>query len=590
MFRRAEDGLPPDAFYPANLKALGFFVNGTGHVRKIKYPDKNFDYRFSNNDRHNDVRREAFQTCLREEVDKRLRALGLTKLYLANPTKPTPGLPLPANPPPRPSIPILAPPTEILRTKKKVYVVINDSNQDLGILAYRQLQRDLGINGGSVINYAKEIYARSSESKDSINIYDDLAEIKNKDRDTPALIVLNPGQLLYSHKQDRALSLQSWNAQPRKSICHDNIRIDDNLNYVPGMKTAKEHIDFAWRTVFYNTESKYIHEEAQVYIVAIEDGAANYLELVDKNPVWFAARVAALALISPNKVAAQFKSRKARKFLSEKARAWSHTELSSNPQDCIGIPGARIPGTNTVPICTTFAASDQPSAECIFTDFNVQHEILNFFDEVASSEDPFRWCNPDFDISPSILQPAKKEEKTNNPGFEDEVSSEQQAIDELCSEIKHMKASHVATPFYPIDPELNAGSYNLAKRIAIAESELKGLETKLLAKGGLKAGQGEEVRGKWETKGGGPKVPFAGTMVDSEALKAAGLLETAEEGLAEVDSGNGGDVGRGPEAKSEPEIKQEPEIKRDPEVKTGPEIKTEPETNKEPEIKREPEE
>ena len=29
----------------------------------------------------------------------------------------------------------------------------------------------------------------------------------------------------------------------------------------------------------------------------------------------------------------------------------------------------------------------------------------------------------------------------------------------------------------------------------------------------------------------GPKVPFAGTMVDSELLKAAGLVESAEEGL-----------------------------------------------------------
>jgi hypothetical protein len=37
--------------------------------------------------------------------------------------------------------------------------------------------------------------------------------------------------------------------------------------------------------------------------------------------------------------------------------------------------------------------------------------------------------------------------------------------------------------------------------------------------------------GNWKMQVEGPKVPFAGTMVDSELLKAAGLVESAEEGL-----------------------------------------------------------
>ena len=54
--------------------------------------------------------------------------------------------------------------------------------------------------------------------------------------------------------------------------------------------------------------------------------------------------------------------------------------------------------------------------------------------------------------------------------------------------------------------------------------------------GAVKAGEAEEIRENWEPQYDGPKVPFAGTMVDSELLKGAGLFETAEKALQEMDS------------------------------------------------------
>jgi hypothetical protein len=110
-----------------------------------------------------------------------------------------------------PHIPILAPLPGILKTRKRIIVVVNDAMQDLGILAYRHMQRDLGLNGGSVVNFVKEIVKRSATG-DATAKYGDIFEdgFRLEDEaDTPALVVLNTGQLLYSHKYNKAMTMRS---------------------------------------------------------------------------------------------------------------------------------------------------------------------------------------------------------------------------------------------------------------------------------------------------------------------------------------------------------------------------------------------
>src|SRR4051794_32513348 len=95
-----------------------------------------------------------FLVCQQNEVLCRLSELGIGKLYLPQLTN--------TRPADEASVPILAPSAEILKTRKRVIVLVNDTLQDLGILAYRRLQRECGVNGGSVINFAKEVVKRSS--------------------------------------------------------------------------------------------------------------------------------------------------------------------------------------------------------------------------------------------------------------------------------------------------------------------------------------------------------------------------------------------------------------------------------------------
>jgi hypothetical protein len=136
------------------------------------------------------------------------------------------------------------------------------------------------VNGGSVTNFAKELIKRSTPAKDDFDIFKDGAGVENKAEETPGLIVMNCGQLLYSYKFGEAKSVRSWTAMPRKSSCHDSIKITED-NHIDGNREAKEHIQFVLENVINN--KNFVAEDAEVYVVGIEDGAENLLFILDEN-------------------------------------------------------------------------------------------------------------------------------------------------------------------------------------------------------------------------------------------------------------------------------------------------------------------
>ncbi|KAF2467173.1 uncharacterized protein BDR25DRAFT_376025 [Lindgomyces ingoldianus] len=589
MFRRVEEGLPPDASYPADMKKLGYFINEAGHIRMIAYPDQGFQYHFSNQERHNEVHREAIQICWRQEVADRLAALGLSKLYL--PTLTT------TKPEAQPHIPILAPPAKILKSRKRVVVIINDSLQDLGILAYRQMQRGLGLNGGTIVNFAKEMVHRSTESGDEFDIFRDRAGVEGKEKDIPGLIVMNTGQLLYSHKYNEALTVRSWLSMPRKSICHESIKIHEVENRVEGHRTPEEHIKTVFDRIIKNPD--FVAPDAEVYAIGIENGADYLLDVLNGDMDKYGSRITALALAQPSYVSSQICNANLKAFLRQRARKWILSPLSSDPHDCVEMPPSAVradgaptssqtakpskpvswletlvPPTSVPaisgllnrfslstahqaqssrepsydsddrsPICPAFAGGLSSIGECVFTNSELQKCILNFFEEVAQNPAEFR--NPDFKVIIADPMQAEWEHAAEEGQGEDDedagyrellppgMSPEREEIDDQKARLINMKESLKATP--KNDPELEMGRQGLEKRIVKAEHELQELVTKAMATGALKHGEAQEVRDKWETVGNGPKIPFAGTMVDSELVKGAGLLDTAEEALANLE-------------------------------------------------------
>lgn len=251
----------------------------------IEAPEKAYVFRCTNNERVNEVRREAMQgktsnscriktdsitACQREESEKRLAALGVTRLYFPalSTTKPV-----------GPHIPILASPPEILKKRKRVIVLINDSLQDLGILAYRQLHGELGVNGGSIVNFVKEVIKHSDIDATSKfeDIFEDGRGVED-DNDIPAIVAMNTGQLLYSYKHNQAMTLRSWSAMPRKSIVHDMIRIHEEENHVEGHRSPKDHIKSVFDNILCNSDR--VASGAEVYVIAIENGTENLLNLL----------------------------------------------------------------------------------------------------------------------------------------------------------------------------------------------------------------------------------------------------------------------------------------------------------------------
>ena len=194
-------------------------------------------------------------------------------------------------------------------------------------------------------------------------------------------------------------------------------------------------------------------------------------------------------------------------------------------------------GSGDVP-CPTFAGGKEPTGECVFTEPDVQRAILSFFEEVAQDLDNYR--NPKFATAVNIPQPTADapfalDANATMPGTADiqptspMMTPEQAELEEARAKLEDMRTALKACP----DNEelLAKGRARLTGKIANQETLIKDLQAKALGSGSLGAGEAEGVRQEWTQDVNGTQVPFAGTMVDSELLKAAGLGETAREGL-----------------------------------------------------------
>ncbi|XP_014552667.1 hypothetical protein COCVIDRAFT_109654 [Bipolaris victoriae FI3] len=387
MFRRVENTMKADPSFPADLKQLGFFINDTGHIRMIDAPDKAHTYNATNNERVNELRCEAMHACQRREVEARLSRLGINRIYLPQYTLEKPN---------GPSIPILAPDPETLKTRKQIIVLINDTQQDLGILSYSQLSRDLGINGGSVINFAKQMIKRScanNTDEQTATIFKDNYELEDKST-APSLLILNTSQLLYSHKHKQAMTLRSWSAMPRKSIAHDMIRIHSS-NSLAGHLTPKDHIKTIFDELLYNPSR--IAADAELCIIGIENSTEALLSILAEDFEKYSPRITAIALLHCTLDASQITHAGLRTFLHQRARQWRFNDATTNPLHCTDMPKlhhghavgendeievGRASGTQ-VP-CPTFAGGDGALGEDVFIDAAVQDAVLAFFEEARN--------------------------------------------------------------------------------------------------------------------------------------------------------------------------------------------------------------
>ncbi|EEP80691.1 predicted protein [Uncinocarpus reesii 1704] len=243
MFVFRKESLPSDPVFPSDLKKLGYFINENDQIRMISHPLEKFLYKINANDRYNEMQKEAMNNCIRDIVLSRLHNLGLQTLRL----------PIGASPKSQ-HVPILV--SSSLGSQSRVIVVFGEPAQDLGIWAYRAMEQ--GLNFGSAVNFAKAVVGDSKESKDANN---------SKTTRKSGLVLANPGQLVWYSHGERAVSLPTWHAIPRRYAVDPPMKMSYR-NKIPGNENWQDHITYVFEEVL----AKSLSETAKIDIIGLAEG------------------------------------------------------------------------------------------------------------------------------------------------------------------------------------------------------------------------------------------------------------------------------------------------------------------------------
>ncbi|KAK5717165.1 hypothetical protein LTR15_009054 [Elasticomyces elasticus] len=337
MYRRTSDNLPQDPTMPANLQALGFQVNGDNQFVKSGNssgkPVEFFDFYHTNNERANEVRREAIHECARKEVIAQLGKLGVKQVFMK-------GEQFLDMRPEGPHVAILATDLDVLKYKKDVVVVVNEHMQDLGIWAYRMLMREPGIDGGSAVGLVKKLQKWNEEKPEMVSIHtaeDAIGKMKMdgtndegiaSDDNTPGVIIMNPGELLYSHILNRSMSQATWLARGKSSAIGTNYMVHDVHNRVYRHEAPEAHV----RSVLEYFIPSVTCEDVRLFFVGISQGGEHLLNCLDERLVadpddFMGASMEVVALIQPTHVPEQLKSQALTTFLAtQRARSYVSSE------------------------------------------------------------------------------------------------------------------------------------------------------------------------------------------------------------------------------------------------------------------------
>ena len=175
-------------------------------------------------------------------------------------------LPLNASPT-DPHVPILT--STNLSNAKRIILYFGEALQDLGIFAYRTMGQE-SLECGSALGFVHAI--RSS-------------------KDSPAIVIANMGQLIWYRRGARAVTLQTWNALPRKTAVSELMRINEMKNRVPGNKDMAAHVQSVFEAI-----GRLARKDIAIDIIGLSDGAWKVLEYLQTNWETWKSRIQAIAV------------------------------------------------------------------------------------------------------------------------------------------------------------------------------------------------------------------------------------------------------------------------------------------------------
>ena len=195
--------------------------------------------------------------CIRRNVMSRLlsSSLSITRLPLDTPANQN-------------HIPVLT--STNLSTAKRIIVYIGESSQDLGIFAYRVVGKE-SIASGSAIEFARNVHDLS---------------------DSPALVIANPGQLIWHRRGQEAVTQPTWYALPRRSAVSGPIRLDSVKNRIPKNENVQQHL----KCVFNEVLGQRASPDARIHVVANGDGAHEVVEFLQEEWDKWGSRIDAMVV------------------------------------------------------------------------------------------------------------------------------------------------------------------------------------------------------------------------------------------------------------------------------------------------------
>jgi hypothetical protein len=312
MFRRADTDIPEDGDFPTTLAELGLKRDLRGRYVHIDDEDRFYTYDKFTNKLTNDKYHEAVHEAMRKDVCGLLSNMGV-KLIHAHDKDVSVTSDIPDE---KPKIKMLHGGFDA--DSKDVYIFIGDSRRELGIISRVHTDSEGGPREGTVLGVAKALQRHGHRHEEFSGL--------------PAMLVLNPGELLYSHPTKSCMTQDIWNTRKRPNAFSEQYAVKSQ-NKIPGHATSQEHVN----TVLEHILPQLVAEQHErIHIVAVGDGGESVLKYLDgKFTDDHNAKIAGLTLVSVALVTSShdedtLKSPQLKKFMAKHGRAWDSSAEPKN--------------------------------------------------------------------------------------------------------------------------------------------------------------------------------------------------------------------------------------------------------------------
>jgi hypothetical protein len=308
MFRRADTSIAEDVDFPTTLAELGLKRDLRGRYVHIDDEERFYTYDKFATKLTNDKYHEAVHEAMRKDVYGLLSNMGV-KLIHAHEKDVSVTSEIPDE---KPKIKMLHGGFDA--DTKDVYIFIGDSRRELGIISRVHTDSEGGPREGTVLGVAK-----------ALQRHGEFAGL-------PAMLVLNPGELLYSYATKSCMTQDIWNTRKRPHVLAEQYTVKPQ-NKVPGHTTSQEHVNTVLDHILPQLVTEY---HKRINIIAVGDGGESILKYLDnKFTDDHNAKIAGLTLVSVALVTSShgedtLNSPQLKKFMAKHGRAWDSSAEPKN--------------------------------------------------------------------------------------------------------------------------------------------------------------------------------------------------------------------------------------------------------------------